>query len=502
MSLSALLIRYLRGPVVLGGLLAMFGCVSVPTRPDGPDFDTSFASGQYHLAVDEALRRGRFDPQGVVSRDLLWSLNAGSAMAASGRVGQSIEVFDQTEAQFRIYDEESAFQKLVLNNIGATLVNDKVLAYRGQLYDATMVNAYKALGFMQLGQWDNARVELNRAMDRQRRAADFFADEIAAQREALAQRQRQQSKVRLNDGLSAVNGRLAAVYSSMEAWEAYPDFVNPLVSYLQGVFLLSRASDSSDLQKAADAFKEAAGMNPGNPALLADLQLADALAAGRQRLTEQPPMVWVLIENGLGPIKESRRIDIPAVLFAPNGNVAYVGLAYPVLQQRNAAHREFSIYAEDTLLGRTTTVADIDRLVQSEFRRRFPGIITRAVVSAAVKTAFQAELAQRQGSLGMLIGAIYQAATTQADTRIWSALPKEFQALRIQRPASGRITLRADDGSSIEVALPAARFSVVHLRAPRPGTPLQVQAFALHDRSERSTVALDAPQPVTLSAND
>ncbi len=473
---------FLLVPAILGG------CASNLLHTSNSDFDTSFATGNYSEATTTAQQKGRFDKDGVTSKNLLWSLQAGSAVYADGHPDKAIQIFDQTEDHFKIYDEESAFKKYVLNNIGATLVNDKVLDYRGQLYDATMMNSYKALGFMAEGHWEYARVELNRAMDRQRRAAEFFKDEINTQQEEVEKKQKQ-GQPNLDKGMAAANEELSTVYTTMDQWKVYPDFINPLVSYLRGVFLLSHASDSSDFQKAADAFKEAYGMNPDNTNLASDLKLADAIAAGHTPVSSVESTVWVLVENGLGPLKEAKRIDIPAILFAPHGHVAYTGIAYPKLKLRDAAYDSFVVYDGKTRLGETQVVADIDRLVQTEFKKRFPGIITRAVVSAALKTAMQAALSKKQGTVGMLAGAAYQLATTQADTRIWSALPKDFQAVRVPRPESGKLTITTANGAKVQVSVPDERFSLVHVHSPQPGVALTARAYALGTKEQVTTSA-------------
>jgi len=57
----------------------------------------------------------------------------------------------------------------------------------GYAYDKVMMNAYKALNYIQLGDRDAARVELNRALQRQRDAVADNAKRIeAAQEEAKA----------------------------------------------------------------------------------------------------------------------------------------------------------------------------------------------------------------------------------------------------------------------------------------------------------------------------
>ena len=70
------------------------------------------------------------------------------------------------------------YQNETIDSAAAIVTNDNIVPYVGEEYDGIMVNTYKALNFMALGKEDDARVEFNRAIERQRRAADKFAQDI------------------------------------------------------------------------------------------------------------------------------------------------------------------------------------------------------------------------------------------------------------------------------------------------------------------------------------
>ena len=78
--------------------------------------------------------------------------------------------------------------------------------------------------------------------------------------------------------------------------------------------------------RAGDLFKESAGMVPDNDYIKKDLLLADDVIAGKAKLENQ---CWVIFENGLGPVKEEIRIDLP--LFLATNRVYYTGIALPRL---------------------------------------------------------------------------------------------------------------------------------------------------------------------------
>ena len=132
-----------------------------------------------------------------------------------------LKYFDE---QFRLAD-----------GIGSTMVNDNIIPYRGQEYDGIMVNTYKALNFMAEGKMDLARVEFNRALDRQRRAKENFSQEIDKLRSQLeAKDQNDFSKANVEN--PKIDELLTQKYPNLHNFEVYPDFVNPFTTYLAGIY--------------------------------------------------------------------------------------------------------------------------------------------------------------------------------------------------------------------------------------------------------------------------
>lgn len=139
-------------------------------------FNKLYAPGQYQQAAESqvALKSSaKADPA-----DLLTSLQAGTAFRYAQQLAQSNEQFDQAEAILKYHNQQMLLGKTA-SSVGSILVNDAVLDYSGTAYDGIMINTYKALNFWQQGDQQNARVEFNRALDRQRRAKEYFAQEIA-----------------------------------------------------------------------------------------------------------------------------------------------------------------------------------------------------------------------------------------------------------------------------------------------------------------------------------
>jgi hypothetical protein len=121
----------------------------------------------------------------------------------------------------------------------------------------------------------------------------------------------------------------------------------------------------------------------------------------------------------------------------------------------------------------------MDRVVHTEFKKDFPCILTKAVLSALVKTYAQYQAGQKYGKLGTLVLGTYQAVTTSADIRIWTALPKEFQVAKIKCPDDGSVTISTPDGNIFGVNVPANRSSIIYVKIPQRGVKIVYDMFPL-----------------------
>lgn len=436
--------------VLILALAVLPGC-NVP-RGRLAKFNQSYEQGNVSGAQRYAqqLVKPKSPPAGD---NLLWALQLGAVKRTLGDFAQSNEWFDRAEEMMKHYD--TSFKGLDV--VGTTLVNETVLPYRGEEYDAIMVNTYKALNFMALGQDDLARVEFNRALERQMRARERFSAEIQKLKDRMAA-DRNGKKVDYDKTVESpeIKNRIAAQYPGLTDFQAYPDFVNPFSTYLAGVFFTM----IGDPGKAVDLLKESAGMLPDNHTVAQDFeQVQQWLDKG----IAPEPAVWVVYEEGLGPVKNEFRIDLP--LFLVSRQVFYAGIALPRLVPRRQAIDHLEVESSPGWV-RTELVADMDRVIHTEFAKDYPGILIRAIVAATAKVAAQKVVSDRGGTGGQVMGlmvAAYGAVTTTADVRIWTSLPKQFQVVRVPRPADGTLRVRAG-GQTVEIPLEGGRYALVHLR--------------------------------------
>jgi len=127
----------------------------------------------------------------------------------------------------------------------------------------------------------------------------------------------------------------------------------------------------------------------------------------------------------------------------------------------------------------------MDAVVAQDFNHRLPGIIVATLVSSATKALATYGAQKVGGGVGAAAGALFQAATNSADLRCWLTLPKRVLWARVDRPASGDISIRMSDGQAITVKVPDEAVSVVRIRTVNAGTKPSVMMFAIKPGSSK-----------------
>ena len=402
-------------------------------------------------------------------------------------VKHSLLAFDQAEEKVNAYEAEAKTK--VGSEVGAALTNLSALPFRGHAYDKVMMNAYKALDYLQLGQKDNARVELNRALQRQRDAVAENEKRIAGAQETAEKAKN--GEVKDENGKSAAydTGKAqsdpktgpalnAVLDASTANLVSYGNYVNPFAVFLDALFFMANGEGGSDLERGRKSMERVALMVPNNPYVKEDLALATAAAEGKS----PEGITYVFFETGTGPDRDEVRIDIPT--FLVTSKVAYVGAAFPKLIFNANYVGVLGIKAGDQTIS-TATLASMDSVVANDFKNEWPVVVTKTLIATATKAIVQAQAqkgANQLGMLGSVVGTIgiaaLNATTTHADTRVWSSLPKEFQYARLATPADRQLTLAAGSNNRTVTLVPGA-INIVYVKSISASSHLLVSQFAL-----------------------
>lgn len=400
------------------------------------------------MGIAAGEKGGQPGPVVFKAEYVLEHLEAAEAWRLAGRPKRALAHFDAAEASLKGVDNQNMAEGAG-RQAGAVLLNDTVLSYRPSPAEAVLINYYKAIAFLSLRDPGNARVEFNRADDRIRRSVERYQKELGdAVQEA--EKTRAGGMVDANPGIAAVIGEQ---FSEMRQWKPYASFVVPPASYLQGL-QLGRSGDAADLEKARETIGRVAGMTE-SPVVARDFRELE-----QGRLCPSDDCVWIMAEFGRGPHLVERRVDLP---IPTQEGLITLSMALPALESRmdpplsacavSGAGREVGM----------SELATMDRVVQTEFQKRFPAVVTRSVASAAVKAVAQNELNKKGSPIAALMGNIAAMATTAADTRMWQSLPGRFMVSRIERPADGVLAIRCNRGER-KIVLPNSGAVLLHVK--------------------------------------
>ena len=460
--------------------LALFGCAAQTYQKNNADYRQQFNLGNYTGATKVALEKA-VDDTGKI-KELLWSLNLGASRFQGGAYKDSVTTFDGSEALMK----EDDLSNHTLGVAGSLLINDTIRDYQYTTYDAVMVNTYKALDFIAQQDFQNARIEFNRADDRQRIAVERFKEDIADQEKSIKDYQTKNQAVSFSSTLEAANKipALSETTKQLNTWASYSPYINPFASYLKSIVLISRKESPSDLSTAIDLLKRVKGMTGNSAVVDSDIAYASSLSDVHKKDNSKNKVsstrTWVIFENGQSPEFKEFRVDLPIGLVAQKSSVGYVGIALPILNLKEKAYSKIIINGDKSAA--TETIANFDAIVASEHNKRWKWIVTRAIIASAIKGVEQNFANKALGNnefMKIATGAI-AAGSTSADIRTWISLPKEFQSAAIDTPTTGTIKLTTESGVNFgEVKVPTDRNSIVYVKSQAAGAAVTIKVLPL-----------------------
>lgn len=466
------------------------GCASYNQQTK--DINQNWESGYVQSAATQVSAEA--EKRKETKDAVIWRLEQGAVLRAAGQLEESNHAFDIAEEMMNRFEEKAKVK--VSHETLASVTNLTTLPYEGFAYDKIMMNTYKALNYLELGDYEKARVEFNRAYERQDEAVHVNAARIE---KALEEGKGKNLNVDLEDVYN--DGRFRSQfennYANLEQFKAYADYVNPLSVYLDALFFMTRATGFSDLERSRKSFERVLGMMDENKFIHQDLETIQQVIEGQPI----PATTYVFFETGLAPEREQIRIDLPLFIVTPQ--VPYVGAAFPKLKYRNSYLSDLHVSC-DEMTESTTLLSNMDAVVTHEFKNVLPLIITRTLIASAIKAGatYGAYAGMTNGGrnnpeagLAVLItGAITQVAMNQADLRTWTTLPKEFQLCRFSTPANREIELTAPDcGQKIPVLINEGVVNVIWVKSVNRNSPLLVKQFTLLKDNAKGNVPFEIP---------
>lgn len=419
--------------LVLGGCTSIIGINELDNKTNSCDYKK----------IDEKIKDN--------NDTIFLAIKGGSQARNCLSYEKSNEFFDKAENQYKEDVDKDSAVKNILESSVSILVNNNANEYEGNTYEKVMVNIYKALNFASLNEPQNARVEFNRALDRQRRAKEYFKDEIIEKKEELYSIH-QEKGPKENEAKDVVNKEYNSLLND---FKAYPDFINPFANYIAGIYFLLEG----DSIKARDLLKESIQMDPLNEQIKSDYELSQKYINSSEKIKEN--YAWIVYENGKGMALNEIRIDIPLFIFT--NNVIYTGLALPKIVERSSSYDYLEVNDKKTF-----EVCNMDSVIKTEFKKKFPKILSEAIANTISKTVTQKQLSDKS-PLGGFLGFLYQNLTNRADIRFWSDLPKNFQSIRVKLNTNA-IEIKNNQGKIIkEVLVPSGKNALIYVKSQSIG---------------------------------
>ncbi|WP_159241152.1 hypothetical protein [Zhongshania aliphaticivorans] len=447
------------------------GCATYQSSDAVQNIDLRYQAGDYALLAESIEQQlDLFDSESgelatvTPTGDVLLHLEAAESWRLVGNKARSIEHYDVIETLFKDEDTEG-FGKKIAEGIGAAFVNDSVRSYEPPPAERILTNFYKALSFWSSGELDNARVEFNRANERARIAVERYQKMI--EKEQAKNEEDSNSKQNLHS--DGVQNALSQNFPNIEYWEVFDSFVNPAVAYINSIFLAQ--GPGADIEKAETLLQRVSGMVGDNA------QINEDLLNLRQygRLTIGSPQRWIIFESGLSPVYGEKKFSIPWIT---SNALIQVTVALPELIDRPSGMGVNGLAIDDNAV-QLIPFARMDMVMRTEFKKRWPATVSRAVVSAATKAILQDQMGRKFGALGNLAGTVYANASASADTRAWHAMPEQWSLAKVPALQESSLRVPYGNGEYKEVMLPANQNTLIYIKQPTPYAAPLVELFYL-----------------------
>ena len=361
-------------------------------------------------------------------------LNVGALARHCDELKLSNYFFDKAEEAYKYDVDLQGLGKKGAKALSSTLINEGVNDYEGTLYERIMVNVYKGLNFMSLKDFANARVEFNRALMRQDKAKEYFAKQIESNRKEFDEaKQDANYEQNMGNNYNTISARYEHL---LKDFATTKDFVNPYATYMASVFFFL----DGDYKRAQDLFKEVAIINKNSAEFNKEFNIFENYAKSLNPQSLQK-YVFIVYESGFGAGLDEFAITLP---FTFDGNVVTSSLALPTLKKRTNSYEY--VVANGS---KVADFVDFDNIIATEFKANMGFRVGKALSSTIVKTTMNLAVAKNDPTGGYLSLAtsLFNSATTKADLRFWSALPKYAKILALEN--TGSIVINSDNGMTL-----------------------------------------------------
>ena len=388
-------------------LLPLSGCSTLTSYPQETQIARqAYAEGRFAEAWD-GLQEGA----GSRLDGVCYTLEQAMVTHSAGDFGKSNARFEAARRLFDGYEQDRIAAE-VGEQIGAALWNEKVIPYKGEMFEKALIHVFWGINYLCLARdqasLDEAHVEVRRTNQRLRDMREEFEEELAEARDV--------SEVETDDGDSIdVSVIIGDVQLEMQRARSGQDalfnaagsvYDVGFAHYLSGLIYEEQADrgHSYELDNARISYERVVELNPEFPLAKEALlrishKLGDAEAVRRWQAEVGHPFqprpgtgrVVVLYECGLAPEKEEVAIRFPVFipgLMQDTSESVHGKLAFPRYRRRITADSWLELVdSSGVSLERSWVMTDIEAMAVRFLWDRMGLVALRTSVRFAIRTA-------------------------------------------------------------------------------------------------------------------
>jgi uncharacterized protein len=369
---------------------------------------SAYQRGDYHAAV------AQLDKTKVKKKDrLLYFLDKGALLHYAGDYEASNKTFTKAEDLASLLETKSMTKETI-----ATVGNETVLSYAGEKYERLLIHVFKMLNYAALSQWENALVEVRR---------------LNTMKEKL-----------FHGEIKEVYQNPFSLYISAVLWAIQHHYNDAYIDYKKAFHLLP----DKDLLGPDILYLSwhLGGLNRS-------LWKKEWPHLKRKESRRQKALIVFVLESGLAPLLDSeityfldQKIALP-ILDEQKSRVTQAKIFLnnnpkPVLELKNLA--QVSAMANANLPHKRKR-AGLRKIAKGTLKAGAQVAVYEAITKTGGKKKSSRERSNQRitGLLAaFMVGALFNA-TEHADTRIWSTLPENWLAQKIELdPGEYQVTVR------------------------------------------------------------
>jgi len=384
--------------VWVGALLALSGCATFTEKFSGVERQLM----QGH--PDQALALLEKDP-GPDRDRVLYLLNRAMLQRMNGQLEASNTSLEQSKALMK-----KLYAVSVSETAGSLTVNDATRSYVGSPYEQVMVHLIEALNYLQMGQRDDARVEV---LQMDVRLRELHQKERSAYMEDAFGR-----------------------YLAGMIYEELGEYSDAMISYRKAFQAYERQRKDfgvelpDGLKRSLIRMSQRMGLHNEYNDYVTRFNIHDARTVAERRKLGQ---VVFILGNGLAPKKQEKSITLNDYV---HNQLHRVALPYYPRRSQRILLGGLRLKMDGQQI-QGSLVENVDAVARKTLDEEMPAIRLRALARAVAKSSVVRETKRKNDRdnpiLGLLVN-IATVATERADTRSWVTLPSEFYLASMSLP--------------------------------------------------------------------